>query len=39
MTLLRGRVLLRNGKLEQSAGYGTFLARGGIVPPLGGPAI
>jgi dihydropyrimidinase len=39
MTMLRGRVLLRAGKLEQSAGYGTFLARGGIVPPLGGSAV
>ena len=37
MTLLRGNVLLANGTLEQSAGYGRFLARGGPVPPLGGP--
>jgi dihydropyrimidinase len=36
MTLLRGNVLLRDGKLEQSAGYGRFLARGGPMPPLGG---
>jgi dihydropyrimidinase len=36
LTMLRGRVLLRGGKLEQSAGYGRFLARGAPVPPLGG---
>jgi hypothetical protein len=37
MTLLRGQTLLRDGKLEQPAGYGRFLARGRSVPPLGGP--
>jgi len=37
MTLLRGEALLRDGKLEQSAGYGRFLARGRSLPPLGGP--
>ena len=36
MTLLRGRPLLRDGKLQQSAGYGKFLARGGMVAPLAG---
>jgi dihydropyrimidinase len=36
MTLLRGRVLLNQGKLEQAPGYGRFLARGGPVPPIGG---
>ena len=36
LTMLRGRVLLRGGKLEQSAGFGRFLARGRAVPPLGG---
>jgi hypothetical protein len=39
MTLLRGNVLLRDGKLEQSAGYGRFLARGGPMPPLAGAVI
>ena len=37
MTMLRGQTLLRDGKLEQSAGYGRFLERGRSVPPLGGP--
>jgi dihydropyrimidinase len=36
MTLLRGRVLLRDGKLEQAPGYGQYLARGGPVPPIAG---
>ena len=35
MTMLRGNVLLRDGRLEQGAGYGRFLARGGPVSPLG----
>jgi hypothetical protein len=39
LTMLRGHVLLRNGTLEQSAGFGRFLARGASVPPLGGSAI
>jgi dihydroorotase-like cyclic amidohydrolase len=39
MTLLRGSVLLKDGRLEQSEGYGKFLARGGPVPPLGGPVV
>jgi hypothetical protein len=34
--MLRGNVLLREGRLEQSPGYGRFLARGRPVPPLGG---
>jgi dihydroorotase-like cyclic amidohydrolase len=37
MTILRGRPLLRDGKLQQSAGYGKFVARGGPVPPIAGP--
>jgi len=37
MTLLRGRQLLRDGKLQQSAGYGKFVVRGGPVPPIAGP--
>jgi hypothetical protein len=37
MTMLRGETLLRDGKLDQAAGYGRFLARGRSVPPLGGP--
>jgi dihydropyrimidinase len=36
MTLLRGRVLLNQGQLEQGPGAGRYLARGGPVPPLGG---
>jgi dihydropyrimidinase len=36
MTLLRGEVLLREGKLEQAPGYGRYLPRGRPVPPLGG---
>jgi dihydropyrimidinase len=36
LTMLRGNVLLRDGRLEQGAGYGRFLARGRSVPPLGG---
>jgi dihydropyrimidinase len=37
MTLLRGRVLLNEGRLEQEPGYGRYLARGRPHPPLGGP--
>jgi dihydroorotase-like cyclic amidohydrolase len=37
MTLLRGEVLLNQGKLEQGPGYGQYLHRGGPVPPIGGP--
>jgi dihydropyrimidinase len=37
MTLLRGRVLLNQGRLEQEPGYGRYLVRGKPVPPLGGP--
>ena len=37
MTLLRGHVLFENGRLRQAPGFGTFLARGGPLPPLGGP--
>ena len=36
MTLLRGRVLLNQGKLEQKPGYGQFLPAGDPVPPIGG---
>jgi dihydropyrimidinase len=36
MTLLRGQVLLAEGKLAQSAGYGRYVARGAPVPPMGG---
>jgi dihydropyrimidinase len=39
MTLLRGNVLLREGKLEQTPGFGRFLARRGLVAPLAGAAI
>jgi dihydropyrimidinase len=37
MTLLRGKVLLNQGVLEQKPGYGKFLACGGPRAPLGGP--
>ncbi|MCH7746434.1 MAG: amidohydrolase family protein [Chloroflexi bacterium] len=36
MTLLRGRVLLNQGKLEQQPGYGTFLPAGSPIPPIAG---
>jgi dihydropyrimidinase len=36
MTLLRGQVVLNEGRLEQKPGYGQFLARTGPVAPLGG---
>ena len=36
MTLLRGRVLLNRGKLEQQPGYGTFLPAGSPIPPIAG---
>jgi dihydropyrimidinase len=36
MTLLRGRVLLRDGALEQSPGYGRYLPRGCFVAPVAG---
>ncbi len=38
MTLLRGRVLLNQGKLEQVPGYGQYLARTGPISPVAGPA-
>jgi dihydropyrimidinase len=37
MTLLRGEMLLNQGRLEQGPGYGQYLHRGGPVPPIGGP--
>ncbi len=36
MTLLRGRVLLNEGKLEQPPGSGQYLPRGGPLPPVAG---
>ena len=36
MTLLRGRVLLNQGKLEQQPGYGQFLPAASPLPPIGG---
>ena len=36
MTLLRGRVLLNQGKLEQQLGYGQFLPAGSPLPSIGG---
>ena len=37
MTLLRGKVLLNQGELEQRPGYGGFLESGAPRSPLGGP--
>ena len=39
MTLLRGKVLLNQGKLEQEPGYGRFLECEGPTTPLGGPVM
>jgi dihydropyrimidinase len=36
MTLLRGQVLLNQGRLERGPGYGTFLPRRGPLPPVAG---
>ena len=36
MTLLRGKVLLNNGKLEQEPGSGSFIRAGGPLPPVAG---
>jgi dihydropyrimidinase len=37
MTLLRGKVLLQDGKLHLSPGDGQFLPAGSRLPPIGGP--
>jgi len=37
MTLLRGEVLVKDGRLHQKPGFGRFLARGGPQPPVAGP--
>ncbi len=37
MSLLRGQVLLNQGRLEQQPGYGHFLNSGSPRSPLGGP--
>ena len=37
MTLLRGQVLLNQGRLEQKPGFGRYLPRTGPQPPVGGP--
>jgi dihydropyrimidinase len=36
MTLLRGRVLLNQGKVQQQPGYGQFLPAGSPLPPIAG---
>lgn len=36
MTLLRGRMVLNQGRLEQEPGYGRYLPRTGPTPPVGG---
>jgi dihydropyrimidinase len=38
MTVLRGQVLLNQGRLEQKPGYGRYLARTGPVAPIAGGA-
>jgi dihydropyrimidinase len=38
MTLLRGEVLLDQGRLTQAPGFGRYLARGRPAPPLAGAA-
>lgn len=39
MTLLRGRVLLNDGDLEQAPGYGQFLPAAGPTPPVAGSVV
>ncbi|MGQ4809860.1 D-hydantoinase [Candidatus Entotheonellaceae bacterium PAL068K] len=39
MTLLRGQVLLNQGRLEQKPGYGQFLECQGPIAPIGGPVM
>ena len=39
MTLLRGQVLLNQGRLEQKPGYGRFLECEGPRAPMGGPVM
>lgn len=39
LTLLRGRVLLRDGELQQAGGYGRYLPAGASRPALLGPAL
>ena len=36
MTMVRGNVLLNQGKLEQEPGFGEFLPAGGPMPPIAG---
>ena len=36
MTLLRGNILLNDGKLEQSPGFGNFISAGSPIPPIAG---
>ena len=36
MTMVRGRVLLNKGKLEQQPGYGQFIPSGSPIPPIQG---
>jgi len=38
MTVLRGQTIYENGRLQQGAGFGQFLARSAPLPPLGGAA-
>jgi dihydroorotase-like cyclic amidohydrolase len=37
MTLLRGEVLLNQGRLEQKPGFGRYLPRAAPAPPVAGP--
>ena len=36
MTLLRGKVVLNQGKLEQGSGFGEFISAGPPLAPVGG---
>ena len=36
MTLLRGKVLLNDGKLEQNPGVGSFIHANSPIPPISG---
>ena len=36
ITLLRGKVLLNDGTLEQQPGSGKFISAGGPIPPIAG---
>ena len=37
MTLVRGKVVMKEGELVQEPGYGEFISAGSPVPPVAGP--